>query len=159
MLAEEPEESFDICMNTNIKGTWLGMCAQINQFIAQGAEQGADYSIVNISSGATRDVGMTMGPYVMSKRAVEGLTESAAVEYSGMGIRTNTLLFGMFRTEKSESLFKNMPGFEDMAVAKHKVGRLGDPKKDAGPAAVYLMSDKSLFMTGSVMFLDGGMSL
>jgi NAD(P)-dependent dehydrogenase (short-subunit alcohol dehydrogenase family) len=159
VLTDEPEASFDLCMNTNIKGVWLGMRAQINQFAEQGAEQGDDYSIVNISSGATRDIGMTMGPYVMSKRAVEGLTESAAVEYSGMGIRTNTLLFGMFRTAKAEQLYKNMPGFEEMALAKHKVGRLGDPAKDAGPAAVYLMSDKSLFMTGSVMHIDGGMCL
>jgi NAD(P)-dependent dehydrogenase (short-subunit alcohol dehydrogenase family) len=159
VLVDEPEESFDLCMNTNIKGVWLGLRAQINQFAAQGAEQGDDYSIINISSGATRDIGMTMGPYVASKRAVEGLTESAAVEHSAMGIRTNTLLFGMFRTAKAEQLYKNMPGFEDMALAKHKVGRLGDPAKDAGPAAVFLQSHKSLFMTGSTMYLDGGMCL
>ena len=159
LLADEPEESFDLMYATNVKGTWLGMKAQINQYLAQGAQKGDNYSILNISSGATRTPGPTMSLYNSSKRAVEGLTEAAAVEYSGRGIRTNTLLFGVFHTAKSDMLHKQMPKFLEMNMMKHKVGRLGDPEKDAGAAAAYLISDEATFVSGSVFHLDGGMCL
>ncbi len=101
LLADEPLEGFGQVMNTNVTGTYLGMKFAIRQFLEQGAETGDNYSIINISSGATRDTGMRMVPFIASKLAVEGLTQAAALEYSRQGIRINTLLFGVFETEKA----------------------------------------------------------
>lgn len=159
MLGEEPLDSFQQVVDTNITGTYLGMKFAIKQFLAQGADTGDNYSIVNISSGATRDTGMRMAPYIASKRAVEGLTQAAALEYSRQGIRVNTLLFGVFETEKAKQFHDAMPEFEQKNAAKHHVGRFGDPEHDAGEAAAYLISDRGSFVTGTTMILDGGMCL
>jgi NAD(P)-dependent dehydrogenase (short-subunit alcohol dehydrogenase family) len=159
LLADESLESFEKVMRTNVTGTYLGMRFAIRQFLAQGAKTGDNYSIINISSGATRDLGMRMAPYIASKLAVEGLTQAAALEYSRQGIRINTLLFGVFETGKAQQMHKAMPAFQEKNAAKHHVGRFGDPEHDAGEAAAYLISDRSSFITGTTLRIDGGMCL
>lgn len=159
LLADESLESFERVMRTNVTGTYLGMRFAIRQFLAQGAKTGDNYSIINISSGATRDTGMRMAPYIASKLAVEGLTRAAALEYSRQGIRINTLLFGVFETEKAQQIHAAMPAFLEKNMAKHHVGRLGDPEHDAGEAAAYLISDRASFVTGTTLRIDGGMCL
>ncbi|MFW2405964.1 MAG: SDR family NAD(P)-dependent oxidoreductase [Gammaproteobacteria bacterium] len=159
LLADESLDSFQKVIDTNVTGTYLGMKFAIRQFLEQGADTGDNYSIINISSGATRDTGMRMAPYIASKRAVEGLTQAAALEYSGQGIRINTLLFGVFETEKAKQLHEAMPQVREKNAAKHHVGRFGDPEHDAGEAAAYLISERSSFVTGTTLFVDGGMCL
>ena len=159
LLADESLASFEQVMSTNVTGTFLGMKYAIQQFLAQGADTGDNYSIINISSGASRDTGMRMAPYIASKLAVEGLTQAAALEYSRQGIRINTLLFGVFETEKAKQFMDAMPAMKDKNAAKHHVGRFGDPEHDAGEAAAYLISERSTFVSGTTMFIDGGMCL
>ena len=159
LLADESLMAFEQVMRTNITGTWLGMRCAIRQFLAQGAAPGDNYSIINVSSGATRDISPRMGPYIASKRAVEGLTQAAAVEYSRQGIRVNTLLFGVFETGKSVQLHAAMPAVLEKNLAKHHIGRLGDPEHDGGEAAVFLVSARSSFITGATLHVDGGMCL
>ena len=159
LLADEPLESFQQVVDTNITGTYLGMKFAIKQFQEQGADTGDNYSIINISSGATRDTGMRMAPYIASKLAVEGLTQAAALEYSRQGIRINTLLFGVFETEKAIQFHEAMPELMEKNAAKHHVGRFGDPEHDAGEAAAYLISDRGSFVTGTTIHIDGGMCL
>ena len=159
LLADESLESFEQVMSTNVTGTYLGMKHAIKQFVAQSADTGDNYSIINISSGATRDTGMRMAPYIASKLAVEGLTQAAALEYARQGIRINTLLFGVFETEKAKQFMDAMPEFHEKNAAKHHVGRFGDPEHDAGEAATYLISERSTFITGTTIHVDGGMCL
>ena len=159
LLADESLESFERVMRTNVTGTYLGMRFAIRQFLAQGAKTGDNYSIINISSGATRDTGMRMAPYIASKLAVEGLTQAAALEYSRQGIRINTLLLGVFETEKAKHMHAAMPAFQEKNAAKHHIGRFGDPEHDAGEAAAFLISDRSSFVTGTTLRIDGGMCL
>ncbi|MGI9330563.1 MAG: SDR family oxidoreductase [Gammaproteobacteria bacterium] len=159
LLADESLESFEQVMTTNVTGTYLGMRFAIKQFLEQGATTGDNYSIINISSGATRDTGMRMAPYIASKLAVEGLTQAAALEYSRQGIRINTLLFGVFETEKAMQFMEAMPAMQEKNAAKHHVGRFGDPEHDAGEAAAYLISERSTFISGTTMHVDGGMCL
>ncbi|MGI9309784.1 MAG: SDR family NAD(P)-dependent oxidoreductase, partial [Gammaproteobacteria bacterium] len=159
LLADESLENFQQVMNTNVTGTYLGMRFAIKQFQEQGTDTGDNYSIINISSGATRDTGMRMAPYIASKLAVEGLTQAAALEYSRQGIRINTLLFGMFETEKALEMMEAMPVIQEKGAAKHHIGRFGEPEHDAGEAAAYLVSDRSSFVTGTTLHIDGGMCL
>ena len=159
LLADESLESFEQVMSTNVTGTYLGMKHAIKQYLSQGADTGDNYSIINISSGATRDTGMRMAPYIASKLAVEGLTQAAALEYSRQGIRINTLLFGVFETEKAKQFMDAMPEFQEKNAAKHHVGRFGDPEHDAGEAATFLISERSTFVTGTTIYIDGGMCL
>ncbi|MCC5793263.1 MAG: SDR family oxidoreductase [Chromatiales bacterium] len=157
LLAEEPAEAFEQTLRTNVSGVFHGIKHQVRQFLEQGARPGDGYSIINVSSGATRDIAPRMGAYVASKMAVEGLTRAAAVEYSPLGIRVNTLLFGVFETEKSARLHAAMPDIHAKNLGKHLVGRLGDPVHDAGETAIFLLSRRSSFMTGSELIVDGGM--
>ena len=159
LLADEPIETFDMVMKTNVTGVFLGMKHTIRQFLEQGAKIGDNYSIINISSGVTRDTGMAMSPYIASKLAVEGLTRAGALEYARQGIRINTLLFGVFETEKAKMLHEAMPAVHEKNAAKHHVGRFGNPEHDAGEAAAYLLSDRSSFVTGTTMYVDAGMCL
>ena len=80
-------------------------------------------------------------------------------EHGRKGIRINTVLFGVFETEKSRAMHEAMPYVLQKNAAKHHVGRFGDPVKDAGEAAAFLLSERSGFITGSTMFVDGGMCL
>jgi NAD(P)-dependent dehydrogenase (short-subunit alcohol dehydrogenase family) len=159
LLAEESAESFERVMQTNVNGVFYGMKHAILQFQQQGSRRGDNYSIINVSSGATRDTGMTMAPYIASKLAVEGLTQAGAREYASHGIRINTLLFGVFETEKAKALHDAMPQVRAKNAAKHHLGRFGDPEHDAGEAATFLISERSTFITGTTLFVDGGMCL
>jgi NAD(P)-dependent dehydrogenase (short-subunit alcohol dehydrogenase family) len=158
LLADEPEEVFDQVLATNVKGVFLGMKYAINQFLRQSGE-GGPFAIVNIGSAVTRKTVATVGPYVASKFAVEGLTRAAAVEYSGKGIRINAIQFGVFETPLSRAYYDANPEAFKADVERHRVGRLGHSLEDAGPLAVFLLSPKSSFMTGALVALDGGFSL
>lgn len=158
LLADESEESFDRVLDTNVKGVFLCMKYEIGQMLRQA--RGADtFSIVNIGSSAVRRTNPGIGPYVASKLAIEGLTRSAAVEYSSQGIRVNSVAFGVFKTPLSEAFYAANPAVYSQDLASHRIGRLGDAVLDAGAAAVFLLSSQSAFMTGSVFELDGGFHL
>jgi NAD(P)-dependent dehydrogenase (short-subunit alcohol dehydrogenase family) len=73
----------------------------MRQFLTQGAKTGDGHSIIDISAGATQDIDMTMSPCIASKCAVEGLTETALLEYARQDMHINVLLRGVFETEKS----------------------------------------------------------
>ena len=73
--------------------------------------------------------------------------------------RDRNLLFGVFETEKAKQFMEAMPEFQAKNAAKHHVGRFGDPEHDAGEAATYLISERSTFITGTTIHIDGGMCL
>ena len=69
------------------------------------------------------------------------------------------LLFGVFETEKAIQFHEAMPALQEKNAAKHHVGRFGDPEHDAGEAAAYLVSERSTFISGTTLHIDGGMCL
>jgi len=96
---------------------------------------------------------------IISGGGSQGIGYGMAVALARHGIRINMLLFGVFEMEKSRAVHAAMPQVLEKNVAKHHVGRFGDPVKDAGEAAAFLLSEHSGFITGSTMFVDGGMCL
>lgn len=82
-----------------------------------------------------------------------------ALECARQGIRIKTLLFGVFDTEKAKQLHAAMPAVREKNPARLHLGRFGDPEHDAGEAAAYLVSDRSSFITGTTLHVDGGMCL
>jgi 2-keto-3-deoxy-L-fuconate dehydrogenase len=99
--------------------------------------------------------------YAASKAAVIGLSKSVAADYVGQGIRCNALCPG---TVDTPSLADRIAALGDVATvkrafeARQPMGRLGQASEIAA-AALYLASDESRFMTGTVLVIDGGMSL
>ena len=119
-------------------------------------------AIVNIASVVSSVKGVpSRCAYGTTKAAIIGLTKSIAADYVTRGIRCNAICPG---TVNSPSLQERMAATGDAAqarasfVARQPMGRLGTPEEIAA-AALYLSSDAAAFVTGSVLIIDGGMSL
>jgi NAD(P)-dependent dehydrogenase (short-subunit alcohol dehydrogenase family) len=96
--------------------------------------------------------------YCASKAGVHGMTRAMAVDLGADNIRCNAIAPGWITSELSETYLGSQP---DPAAARdalnrlHPVGRVGNPT-DVGDLAVYLASDRSSFLTGEIIVLDGG---
>lgn len=150
-MDQMPETEFDHIYDVNLKGVWLAMVAEVAAIRAT-AGTGA---IVNNSS-----VGSLMGnpelpAYGAMKRAVNSLTESAAVTYGPEGIRVNAIAPGHTATEMIRTWEEDSPGLRERLTARIPLGRAADPEEIA-QAAAWLLSDRSSFVTGTVLRVDGG---
>ncbi|MGY6653570.1 SDR family NAD(P)-dependent oxidoreductase [Amycolatopsis sp. TRM77291] len=149
-LADVTPEQFNRVVAVNLSGVFLAMRAQIPAML-----QGAGGSIINTSSGLGVVAFEGQSAYVASKHGVIGLTKTAALEYSSRGIRVNALLPGVVRTPMVEAIEQEVPGFLEMATAKHPIGRLAAPA-DIANAVLWLASEASSFVTGASIAVDGG---
>jgi NAD(P)-dependent dehydrogenase (short-subunit alcohol dehydrogenase family) len=150
-LHELPEESWDRVLDINLKGVWLCMKYEIIQMLTQGGG-----AIVNTASimGLVGSWSRS-GAYNASKHGVVGLTKTAALEYATAGIRVNCVCPGYIRTPLIAEALTNHPEMEAQIVARHPVGRMGQPEEIAA-AVVWLCSDAASFVTGHTMTVDGG---
>jgi NAD(P)-dependent dehydrogenase (short-subunit alcohol dehydrogenase family) len=95
-----------------------------------------------------------MGAYAASKAGLIGLAQSLSAEHGTDGIRVNTLLPGGTRTAMSGE----DPEIHDYIAGLHPLGRMADPEEIA-EAAMFLLSNRASFVTGSAMTVDGGISI
>jgi NAD(P)-dependent dehydrogenase (short-subunit alcohol dehydrogenase family) len=93
-------------------------------------------------------------PYASSKGGLTLLTKTLALEWARDGINVNALCPGPFATEINTPLL-NDPAARAQMEANVPLGRWGNPE-ELGPAAVFLASEASSFMTGATVFIDGG---
>jgi NAD(P)-dependent dehydrogenase (short-subunit alcohol dehydrogenase family) len=150
-LLDMPEEDFDKVMNINLKGVWLCLKCEIQQML----KQGSGGAIVNMSSVAGYIGNAIASHYVASKHGVLGLTKSAALEFASRGIRVNAVCPAVIETPMADRAFGASP-LIDRFRAMHPIGRFGKPIEIA-EAVLWLCSEKSSFMTGHDIVLDGGM--
>ena len=110
--------------------------------------------VINVSSmlGEISLPGRT--PYASSKGGLTLLTKTLALEWARDGINVNALCPGPFATEINTPLL-NDPAARAQMEANVPLARWGDPV-ELGPAAVFLASEASSFMTGATLFIDGG---
>jgi len=113
--------------------------------------------IINISSINALWPGKAMRgrAYEASKAAVAMLTRATAADWGVHGITVNCIAPGPFLTDANRRWIRERPEFDAEVAASIPLGRWGDPK-EIGGLAVYLASEASSFMTGSVLVLDGG---
>jgi 2-dehydro-3-deoxyphosphogluconate aldolase/(4S)-4-hydroxy-2-oxoglutarate aldolase len=118
-------------------------------------EQGGG-KIINVASLATV-FGLPMRtPYTAAKSGVAGLTRALAVEWAPYNIRVNAIAPGYFRTEMTEPLFSD-PEWTRRLLERIPMQRTGVPEDLAG-TAVFLASQASDYVTGQVIYVDGGYS-
>jgi 2-keto-3-deoxy-L-fuconate dehydrogenase len=119
-------------------------------------------SIINMSSVASSVKGVANRcAYSATKAAVIGLTKSIAADYVTQGIRCNAICPGTVRTPSLAARVAALGGDPQAAwnsfIARQPMGRLGEPEEIAA-LAVYLASDESAFVTGTIHIIDGGWS-
>lgn len=154
-LTEQSEERFDQVLNVNVKGVFLGLKHGIPEIAKRG---GGSIVITSSVAGVTGSPGV--GPYVTSKHAVIGLMRSAALECAPMNIRVNTVNPSPVETRMMRSLEDGlMPGAGENAkaalVQQIPLQRYAEPE-DIAKVMLFLSSDDSEWVTGSVQMADGG---
>ncbi len=118
-------------------------------------------SVVNITSVAGPLIsikGIRGRHYETAKAALTGLTRALAADWADRGVRVNAIAPGGFLTAPNRKWFGEKPEFKDIFEAQIPMGRLGEPD-ELGPAAVFLASDASSYMTGATLVVDGGFTL
>ncbi len=156
-IVDYDEARFDQVMNVNVKGVFLGLKAAIPALEARGGG-----SIVITSSVAGVGGTPNLSAYVTSKHAVIGLMRSAAKECAPLNIRVNTVNPSPVETRMMRSLEGGIaPGGEAEVKARMEqsipLSRYAEPDEIA-QAMLYLASDDSRWVTGSVNMVDGGMT-
>ena len=156
-VVDATDEDWDRCFAVNAKGTFLCSRAAGRLMVAAGGgsivNQGSVAAVVGIANFAS---------YCASKGAVVALTRSMSVDLAPRNVRVNVICPGTVYTPLMEPMLRAR-GNGDMAAglalttAKYPIGRLGTPAEIAA-VALFLASDDSSFLTGSVITADGGMT-
>ncbi|OHU96427.1 3-oxoacyl-ACP reductase FabG [Mycobacterium talmoniae] len=144
------EEQFDQVIAVHLKGTWNGLRAAAA--IMRENKRGA---IVNMSSisGKVGMVGQTN--YSAAKAGIVGMTKAASKELAYLGVRVNAIQPGLIRSAMTEAMPQRI---WDSKVAEVPMGRAGEPEEVA-KVALFLASDLSSYMTGTVLEVTGGRHL
>jgi len=147
--ADYEESVWDQVIDVNLKGVYLSMKYEIPHLLKQKGG-----SIVNISSIAGLIGGVGGVAYHASKHGVIGLTRTTALEYARQGIRVNAVCPAVIQTDMADRFF----GGRGIPLADiHPLGRVGTVDEIAD-AVVWLCSDRSSFVTGVALPVDGGLT-
>ena len=156
-VLDATEDDWDRSLAVNATGTFLCSQAAAPSMVAAGGgsiiNQGSVAALVGIANFAS---------YCAAKGAVVALTRSMSVDLAPRGVRVNVICPGTVYTPLMEPMLTARGGGDlaaglALTVAKYPIGRLGTPDEIAA-VALFLASDDSSFLTGSVITADGGMT-
>jgi NAD(P)-dependent dehydrogenase (short-subunit alcohol dehydrogenase family) len=153
-LLDTSSADWDRCLGVNLKGVFL--CSKYAIPHMQKLGKG---SIINISSVHSFQTVNGVAPYCASKGGITALTRNMAIDY-GPAIRVNSIAPGWVLTPLIQSIFDSYPNpaEQQAAVEKRQVmKRIGRPE-DIGNAAAFLASDEATFITGTQLYVDGGLT-
>ncbi len=160
-ILDATDADWDFAFNLNVRAQFWMIQAVLPGMLAANGGKGAG-SIINMASVCSSLKGLpNRFIYGTSKAAVVGLTKAVAADYVGRGIRCNAIAPG---TVDTPSLADRINSYEDPQqarknfIARQPMGRLAQAHEIA-PIVVYLASDESIFASGQVFAVDGGMTI
>lgn len=150
-LADTPPEEWNRVLRVNLDGPFHMVQAVLPHMRAR--KRG---NIVNLSSNVTNRFPAQNGVYTVSKAGLEAFTKILSKEEGSNGIRVNAIGPGPIRTDMlKEALTKIGPERADAFIKSVPLGRKGEPEEIA-EAVAFLVSDAASYMTGQVVFVNGG---
>ena len=144
------EDDFDAVLRVNLKGVFLTGQAAARQMVQQ---QGGG-TIINMSSINAVVAIPNILPYVTAKGGVNQLTRAMALALADKGVRVNAIGPGSIMTEMLKSVANDKQAMKKI-LSRTPMGRAGEPN-EIGKVAVFLASDDSSYMTGEIVYVDGG---
>lgn len=141
-------DDFDRILTTNLKPVFM-----LSKLASKKMIRNKSGSIINITSvvGHTGNGGQSM--YTAAKSAITGLTKSMAVDLASFGIRANCIAPGFIATDMTDALPEDV---KENILQGIPMKRLGSPE-DIGEAVAFLASEKSGYITGTTLHVNGGM--
>jgi NAD(P)-dependent dehydrogenase (short-subunit alcohol dehydrogenase family) len=142
-------EEFDKVLRLNLKGSFL-----IAQAVGRVMSENKRGSIILLSSIRSLVVEPGQGAYAATKAGLVQLARAFAAELGGSGVRVNCIAPGVVETPLTEPI-KSNPEWYNAYASKSALGRWASADEMAGPI-VFLASDAASYVTGTVLFVDGG---
>lgn len=150
MLSEKlTEDDYDFVIDINQKGPFLLSVAVGKEMLKRG--KGNQINITSLNND--RPVKGVV-PYAMSKAAMGHMTKALAMEWGPHGIRVNAIAPGFILTDLTKKLW-SQPQMKEWGKTNTPLVRMGVPEDMVG-AAIFLASEASAFMTGQILYVDGG---
>src|SRR5580658_4367702 len=146
-------EQWDETFNVNVRGLWL-----LSRAALPAMRKAGGGSIINMASVLGINGARNRAAYAPSKGAVVLLTKCMAIDHGTEHIRVNAICPSFVETDLTAAVISKAPdpaSVRSERIGVHPMGRLGQPEDIAG-MAVYLASDESAWVTGSVFPVDGG---
>lgn len=148
-LHEISDSQWDEMMDINIRSVFQLTRRVLPIMMAQKSG-----SVIHISSILGLIAVPQVAAYNVSKGALNQFSRSIAVEYGSYGIRSNSICPGLIETDMTADLMKDASLMQEWSK-EYPIGRFGKPE-DVANACLFLASDESSFITGTVMPVDGG---
>lgn len=147
-------EEFERVVRVNLTGTWM-----LNREAGRRMTPHGSGKIINLSTVYAERVGpVPESAYYASKAGIVNVTRSIASELGRHGITVNCLAPGVFYPTQMTAALEDDPERLAWFAGRTMLGRLGDPERDIAGPAVLLASAASDYMTGQVVYVDGGWS-
>ena len=156
-VQELRSDEWDYVIDVNLKGAFLCTREAIKRMTQDDRSSRETYSIINISSVHESIPQPQSVHYAASKGGMEMLTKTVALELADKGIRVNGIAPGAIATDMNKDILEDeqKKKEEEMRIPMH---RIGEPEEIA-KVALFLASDAASYITGTTVFVDGGLTL